>query len=118
MIDIFNKLVKVVYAETNLPSYPTSVPGAPAGLINLNNTNLTLGDIIGKLLPYVYVVAGLILLLMLIAGGIGLMTSAGNPDKSKAAQGRITGALIGFVIIFVSYFIAKIVEVIFGVSFM
>lgn len=80
--------------------------------------NATIGEIIGKLLPYVYVVAGLILLLFLISGGIGLMTSAGNPDKSKAAYGKITGALIGFLIIFVSYFIAKIVEVMFGVSFM
>lgn len=78
----------------------------------------SVGDIIGQLLPYIYVVAGLILLLMLIAGGIGLMTSAGNPDKSKASYGRITGALIGFVIIFVSYFIAKIVEVVLGVKFM
>jgi hypothetical protein len=80
--------------------------------------NKTIGDIIGGLLPYVYVVAGLILLLMLISGGIGLMTSAGNPDKSKAAYGKITGAIIGFLIIFVSYFIAKIVEVLLGVSFM
>ena len=80
--------------------------------------NATLGEIIGQLLPYVYVVAGLVLLLMLIAGGIGLMTSAGNPDKSKAAFGRISGALIGFVIIFISYFVAKIVEVVLGVKFM
>lgn len=77
----------------------------------------TIGEIVGKLLPYVYVIAGLILLLMLISGGIGLMTSVGSPDKSKAAYGKITGAIIGFLIIFVSYFIAKIVEVLFGVSF-
>ncbi len=77
-----------------------------------------IGSIISKLLPYIYVVAGLVLLLMLIMGGIGLMTSAGNPDKSKAAMGKISGGLIGFLIIFVSYLIAKIVEVALGVSFM
>jgi uncharacterized membrane protein len=80
--------------------------------------NATIGDIIGSLLPYIYVVAGLILLLMLILGGIGLMTSNGNPDKTKAGYGKITGALIGFVIIFISYIVAKIVETILGVSFM
>jgi len=95
--------IKTVQA-TYLPEDPTKF------------TNV--GSVIGKLLPYVYVVAGLILLLMLISGGIGLMTSAGNPDKSKAAWGKITGGLIGFLIIFVSYFIAKIVEVLLGVSFM
>ena len=78
----------------------------------------TIGDLISSLLPYVYVIAGLILLLLLIAGGLGLMTSAGNPDKSKAAMGKISGALIGFIIIFVSYFVAKIVETVFGIKFM
>jgi hypothetical protein len=102
--------IKTVQAATYLPEDPTKFTD--------------LGSIIGGngsrrgLLSYVYVVAGLILLLMLVSGGIGLMTSAGNPDKSKAAWGKITGGLIGFLIIFVSYFIAKIVEVLLGVSFM
>jgi len=81
-------------------------------------TNGSVGGIVGSLLPYIYVVAGLILLVILIIGGIGLMTSAGNPDSSKAAMGKIKGGLIGFLIIFISYFIAKIVEVALGVSFM
>lgn len=78
----------------------------------------TVSDIISAILPYIYVLAGLILLLMLISGGLGLMTSAGNPDKTKAAQGKITGALIGFIIIFVSYFVARIVETVFGIKFL
>jgi hypothetical protein len=95
--------------------------------VNLNNLyektgfslkDATIGEIIGNLLPYIYVIAGIILLLMLISGGIGLMTSGGNPDKSKASYGRITGALIGFLIIFVSYFLAKIAEIVLGVKFM
>lgn len=93
----------------NLPSY--------AGT-GFKFENATIGEIIGKLLPYIYVVAGLALLLMLVMGGIGLMTSAGNPDKTKAATGKITGAFIGFLIIFVSYFIALIVEKVLGVKFM
>ena len=95
---------KVLAADVVLPTDPTGFTD--------------IGSIISALLPYVYVAAGLVLLLVLISGGIGLMTSAGNPDKSKAAWGKITGGLIGFLIIFVSYFIAKIVEVLFGVSFM
>jgi type IV secretion system pilin len=75
-------------------------------------------SIISQLLPYIYVAAGLLLLLMLISGGITLMTSGGNPEKSKAGYGRIKGALIGFLIIFVSYFIALIVEKVLGVKFM
>jgi len=89
---------------TNLPADPTKFTDV--------------GSIISKLLPYIYVFAGLALLLMLILGGIGLMTSAGNPDKSKAAFGRISGALIGFIIIFISYMVALVVEKLLGVKFM
>lgn len=74
------------------------------------------GDVVTKLLPYVYVAAGLVLLLMLISGGIGLMTSAGNPDKMKAGYGRITSALIGFLLVFVSYIVVRLVETILGVK--
>jgi len=105
------KIIKVVYADP--PTHVSYYEGT-----GFKFENATIGEIIGALLPYVYVIAGLILLLVLISGGIGLMTSAGNPDKSKAAWGKITGGLIGFLIIFVSYFIAKIVEVLLGVSFM
>ena len=81
-------------------------------------TNGSVGGVVGSLLPYIYVIAGLILLLMLVMGGIGLMTSAGNPDKTKSAMGKIKAGLIGFLIIFISYFVAKIVEVALGVKFM
>jgi len=74
------------------------------------------GIVITQLLPYVYVIAGLILLVMLIVGGLGLMTAAGNPDKMKAGYGKITNALIGFLIIFVSYFVVQLVETILGIK--
>ncbi len=78
--------------------------------------NKTVGEIISKLLIYLYPAAGLILLLMLISGGITLMTAAGDPAKSKAGYGRIINAFIGFAIIFVSYFVLQLVEVLLGVK--
>ena len=102
-------MLEKVLAADNLPSYDGTG-------FKFANSNPAM--IIGELLPYIYVVAGLILLLMLISGGIELMTSAGNPDKTKAGYGKISAALIGFLIIFVSYMVAKIVEEILGVSFM
>ena len=76
----------------------------------------SLGEVITEVLKYVYVFAGLGLLLMLISGGIGMMTAAGNPDQAKASYGKVTGALIGFLIVFVSYFVVQIVEVVLGVK--
>ena len=75
-----------------------------------------IGSLMSTLLPYILTAAGLGLLIMLIFGGIGLMTSAGNPDKIKASYGRITHALIGFVIIFASYMIVQLAEVVLGIN--
>ncbi len=78
--------------------------------------NATIGDIISALLPYMFVIAGLGLFIFLIIGGFGLLTSGGNPDKVKSAQGKITSAVIGFIIIFVSYWLVRILEIVFGID--
>jgi len=75
-----------------------------------------IGSIITELLKYIFVIAGLVLFILLIVGGFGLLTSGGSPDKVKAAQGKITSAVIGFVIIFISYWLVRILEIVFGIS--
>ena len=89
------------------------IPNYPDGFIFKDSK---VGDVFSALLPYVYVIAGIILLVMLIMGGLELMTAAGNPDKMKAGYGKITNALIGFLIIFVSYFIVQLLEMILGIK--
>ena len=76
----------------------------------------SVGEIISQLLPYIYGFAGLALFIMLIVGGITLMTAAGDPAKSKDGYGKISAGLIGFLIIFVSYFVTQIVEVVLGIK--
>lgn len=91
-----------------IPSYPSGFKFASSSI----------GDIVSALLPYIFTIAGLILLVILIFGGMGLMTAAGDPKKIEAAKGRITMALVGFLIVFASYFIAQIVQVMLGVNFL
>ena len=69
-----------------------------------------------NILNYVFVFAGLTLFIFLIIGGFGLLTSGGSPDKVKAAQGKITSAIIGFIIIFVSYWLVRVLEIMFGIK--
>jgi len=76
----------------------------------------SLGNLISQILPYVYVAAGLLLLVTLISGGVALMTAAGDAGQTKAGYGKITAGLIGFLIIFVSFFAVQIVEVLLGVK--
>lgn len=89
-----------------IPSYPFGFKFADKDVASIFN----------ELLPYIYVFAGLILLFMMIFGGIGLMTAAGDPKKMEASQKRITMALVGFLIVFVSYFVVQIVEVVLGIK--
>lgn len=98
--------------QVTLPWYSTK-----GGLLGKNASQKPLvGTVISKAIPYVYIAAGLSLLLVLISGGITLMTAAGNPDKAKIGYGRISAGLIGFLIIFVSYFVVQIVQVLLGVK--
>jgi len=108
-VNSINSAVNIPDAE--IPSYPTDDDGN-----TFKFADATVGDIFSAILPYIYVISGLILLFMLIAGGLGLMTAAGDPKKMEASQGRITAALIGFLIVFISYFVVQLVEVMLNVD--
>lgn len=86
-----------------------TLPTDPTGFSNI-------GSVINKAMPYVYVIAGLGLLIMLISGGVTLMTAAGDPKKAAQGYSILQNALIGFVIIFIAYFVVKIIEVMLGAT--
>ncbi|KKU12178.1 MAG: hypothetical protein UX19_C0005G0010 [Candidatus Woesebacteria bacterium GW2011_GWA1_45_8] len=80
------------------------------------SSGLTLGQLVGALLPYLFVLAGLLLLLYLLFAGFTYMSSAGDPKKMEDAKGKITGALVGFLIVFVSFWIVQIIGRAFGIQ--
>lgn len=83
--------------------------------MNFKSTS-TLGEVIAKILPYIFTIAGILLLFYLVIGGFQLMTSAGDPKGVESAKNKITSALIGFFIIFLSYFIVRLIGQIFGIQ--
>ena len=72
---------------------------------------------ISIILKNVYTLAGILLLVLLIFGGLSIIMGAGGGDAKKAAQGKktATAAIVGFLVIFGSYWIIRIVETITGV---
>ncbi|HJY98422.1 MAG TPA: hypothetical protein VJ227_01770 [Patescibacteria group bacterium] len=76
----------------------------------------TPGELVGNMLPYVFGLAGITLLIYLILGGFQLMTSRGDPKAIQAAQGKITNAVIGFVIIIIAYFLVNLLGQIFNIE--
>lgn len=81
--------------------------------------DISLGAIVGNLVSAAIVVAGIIMVFLFIGGGLTMIASAGSGDAQGAAKGKaaITWALVGFVIVFTSYWIIRIIEIWSGTTF-
>ena len=90
----------------------------PTEGINQPSQFQTIGGLISAILPNLYVAAGLILLFFLIFGGFMVILGAGKGESQQAEQGKkiVTNTLIGFLVIFLSYWIIRIIEIITGVK--
>lgn len=75
-----------------------------------------IGGIISYIIPYIFVFAGLILLFILISGGLQMMANASDEKAAKDAKTKITSALTGFILLFCSYWIFRIVLKILGIE--
>lgn len=80
------------------------------------STNTNVAGIINLVLPYVFIIAGLILLFVLISAGFGMMFGAGDEKKVAAAKAQLTNGIIGFVLLFLAYWIVQIVATILGIQ--
>lgn len=76
----------------------------------------TVADVINEALKYIFPAAGLVLFFMLIAGGFQLLTSTGNPEATSKGYKKILFAIIGFLVIFISYWLIQILETILGIK--
>lgn len=78
----------------------------------------SLSDLVTTFLNIAFVLAGIIILVFFIMGGIGMIAGAGSGDSQKAEQAKktVTSALIGFIIVFTSYWIVKLIGTIVGVD--
>lgn len=75
----------------------------------------SLGRILSDLFSYLFPLAGLLCLAMIIWGGFHLMISAGNPEGIKEGTNKIVYGIVGFVVIFVAYWLGKIIGMVFGI---
>ena len=95
-------LAPFAFAQTGfqLPS------GAGSGLPNDNSVS---GFVI-KIINIALAVAGLIAVLFLIIGGFRYITSAGNEETAEQAKKIITNAIIGIVVIILSFVIVRVIS--------
>lgn len=69
-----------------------------------------LASLVNKSLTFVFAIAGILLLLYLIWGGFDYLTSMGDPKKVEAANHKLTSAIIGIIIIFLSYWVMQLAQ--------
>lgn len=64
----------------------------------------------------VLALSGVALFVMLVVGGFNFLLSGGDQKKLEAARGTLTSAIIGLVVIVLSFLIIKTIEVFTGVA--
>lgn len=84
--------------------------------VGINSRLESIGGIVSAAIPFVFAFAGIGLLLMLIFGGFALLTSAGDAKKLEQGKQQITYAILGFVVIFLAYWIVQLAGKIFGIE--
>lgn len=92
-------------------------------MLKLNPSNSTtvgsyypkISSFLNLLIPLSLVIAGVILLFLLVGGGFAIIASGGNAKSVESGKNQITGAIIGFAIIFLAYILIQIIQTITGV---
>jgi hypothetical protein len=75
-----------------------------------------LASVVNEALKYIFPIAGLILLFMLISGGFQLLTAAGNPEATQKGYNQLLYAIVGFLVIFIAYWLIQILEYVLGIT--
>jgi len=101
-------MIKEVYAQ-GIKVGDSTITGPLVGFTNIS-------DIINKVVPFIISLAAIILFFILMWGGIDYVSSQGAPEKLKTANAKITAAIIGFVLLVLSFLITRIVAFIFGIG--
>lgn len=77
----------------------------------------TPGGIITAAWPYLFAIAGLILFGMLMWGALEIQFGAADLKSAESGKKRITQAVIGFILLFSTFWMGQIIQQIFGLNF-
>jgi len=107
---------KLAFAED--PNVGGTLDLCPDGQFNAfcKITTGDFGGIIGTAIIVIFIIAIVIALIWLVIGGIKWITSSGDSSKVEAARNQIIAAVIGLIIVFLSFFILSFVLRLFGLT--
>lgn len=123
---IYSKLIRILSPIYYFFAYPALVFAADVsadpcpqtdpfkGLCDITGKNF--GKSVGNLITAAIVLAALVALGFLIYGGVKWIMSEGDKTAVETARQTVIGAVVGLVIVLLSYFILSIVLGVFGIS--
>jgi hypothetical protein len=101
---LFFTPLSYVFADANVDPCAAGNSSSPAFC---STTGTSFGSILGSVLQFVFIVAVLLALGFLIFGGIKWITSGGDKAAVGAARGMIIAAIIGLILVVISYFVVN-----------
>lgn len=106
-----------VFMPVNFTQFNKAIWDSSGSEVSGKGDLSTPGGIINAAMPYLFSIAGLILFVMIVWGAFEIMTGATDPKSADSGKKRITAAVIGFVLLFLSYWIGQIIQYVFGLNF-
>lgn len=103
------------YADT--PEQALGNVAAPSQVAAIGSGSEGIGNFVGNLIGIVYTVAAIVFLFMMIWGAFQWMTSGGEKEGIAAARKRLTYAIIGILLLAVTFFLAGIIGRLTGFTF-
>ena len=96
---------------------PTAWAAPEIGVPKPDQVRITdLGRLVASAISVAILIAGILVFVYLVWGGIQWITSGGDKGKTEEARNRITSALVGLAIVAASWALIKIIAYFFGVQ--
>ena len=110
----------ILYLLSSVPAFAAPIKICPQGTGQFtalcNYTPESFGNAVGSLITLAFVIAVVIALAFLIFGGIKWILSGGDKTGVEAARNTIVAAIVGLIVVFLSYFILNFILSIFGIK--
>lgn len=84
--------------------------------LNSQSGNSFLQSLLPAVIGLLFVIGAVVFLFIFIIGAISWMTAGGDKAKVEAARGRLSSAIIGLILLLISYAIIGLIENFFGVK--
>lgn len=74
------------------------------------------GGVVSRMLVFALPIAGMILFVMLVWGGFEILAGSATSKSVESGKQRIKAAIVGFILLFSSYWMAQILQEVFGIK--